>query len=68
MSQIVNGMLLPIMLYFILRLVNDRRIMGKYVNSPIQNIIAYGTDPADSPLVVMILTIFLPIFGVHLPG
>ncbi len=31
-SQIINGALLPIMLFFILRLVNDRRIMGKYVN------------------------------------
>ena len=32
-AQIINGMLLPILLVFILRLVNDRRIMGKYVNT-----------------------------------
>ena len=42
-AQIVNGMLLPILLVFILRLVNDRRIMGKYVNSALQNWIAWGT-------------------------
>ena len=32
-AQIINGMLLPILLVFILRLVNDRRIMGQYINS-----------------------------------
>jgi Mn2+/Fe2+ NRAMP family transporter len=68
-SQIINGVLLPIMLYFILRLVNDRRIMGKYVNSPVQNVIAYGTAIVLTALSsVMIVTTFLPIFGVNLPS
>jgi Mn2+/Fe2+ NRAMP family transporter len=68
-SQIINGALLPIMLYFILRLVNNRRIMGKYVNSPVQNVIAYGTAGLLTILsVVMIVTTFLPLFGVNLPS
>lgn len=33
-------MLLPIERIFILRLIDDRRIMGTYVNSPLQNVIA----------------------------
>ena len=41
-AQIINGMLLPILLVFILRLVNDRRIMGQYTNTLAKNIIAWG--------------------------
>jgi Mn2+/Fe2+ NRAMP family transporter len=29
--QVANGILLPILLIFILRLVNDRTIMGRYI-------------------------------------
>jgi Mn2+/Fe2+ NRAMP family transporter len=63
--QVINGVLLPILLVFVLRLVNDRRIMGKYVNSPLQNAIAWGTTIAISVLcAVMIASIILPIIGV----
>jgi Mn2+/Fe2+ NRAMP family transporter len=68
-SQVINGALLPILLFFILKLVNDRRIMGKYVNAPVQNFVAYGTAVVLTILsTVMIVTTFLPIFGVHLPS
>ncbi len=68
-SQIINGALLPIILYFILKLVNDHRIMGKYVNSPVQNLIAYGTAILLTILsVAMLVTTFLPLFGVNFPG
>jgi Mn2+/Fe2+ NRAMP family transporter len=64
-AQIVNGMLLPILLVFILRLVNDRRIMGKYVNSALQNFIAWGITVVLSLLsFIMILSIVLPIVGI----
>src|SRR5262249_35076041 len=36
-AQVINGMLLPILLIFILKLVNNRSIMGPYINSPLQN-------------------------------
>ena len=42
-SQVVNGAILPIILVFMLLLVNDRRIMGKYKNGPIMNILSWLT-------------------------
>ena len=63
--QVVNGVLLPILLVFILRLVNDRTIMGKYVNGRINNFIAWGTTIVLTSLcAVMILSIILPLLGV----
>jgi NRAMP (natural resistance-associated macrophage protein)-like metal ion transporter len=64
-AQIINGMLLPILLVFILRLVNDRRIMGKYVNSALQNTIAWGITGVLTVLsFIMILSIVLPAVGI----
>ena len=63
--QIINGVLLPILLVFILKLVNDKRIMGKYVNGRWNNIIAWGTTSILSVLCcVMILSIVLPMLGI----
>lgn len=42
-AQVVNGLLLPIILVVILRLVNDRELMGQYTNGPIYNLIALVT-------------------------
>lgn len=42
-SQTVNGMLLPIVLIIMLKLVNDRELMGEYVNSKRMNIITWTT-------------------------
>lgn len=53
-SQTVNGILLPIILFIMLRLINDKRIMGEYVNSRLQNILSGGTA-----IVLVILTILL---------
>ena len=41
-SQVVNGILLPFVLIFILLLVNKKRLMGPYVNGPFSNGIAWG--------------------------
>jgi Mn2+/Fe2+ NRAMP family transporter len=41
-SQIINGILLPVVLICMILLVNNKKIMGKYVNKPIQNIIGWG--------------------------
>ena len=38
-SQIVNGMLLPVVLIFMLILINDRRIMGEHTNSLLYNVV-----------------------------
>jgi NRAMP (natural resistance-associated macrophage protein)-like metal ion transporter len=43
LSQVVNGVVLPFVLIFMLRLVNDRELMGEHVNSRVYNVIAWGT-------------------------
>lgn len=43
LSQVANGILLPIVLYFMLKLVNRKRIMQEYVNKPWQNVVAWST-------------------------
>jgi len=42
-SQVINGVLLPFVLIAMLILINDRRIMGKYVNGPVMNFISWLT-------------------------
>lgn len=43
LSQTVNGILLPIVLIIMLRLVNNKEVMGGYVNSKRMNIISWAT-------------------------
>jgi len=40
-AQVLNGVLLPVILLFTLRLVNDERVMGEHVNGPVYNTIAW---------------------------
>jgi Mn2+/Fe2+ NRAMP family transporter len=40
-SQILNGMLLPVVLVCMILLVNNKKIMGVHVNKPAQNIIGW---------------------------
>lgn len=42
-TQVINGLLLPIILFAILRLANNREIMGAHVNGPIYNLGAWLT-------------------------
>ncbi|MFN8500199.1 MAG: Nramp family divalent metal transporter [Anaerolineae bacterium] len=68
--QVVNGVLLPIELLFIMRLVNDRDIMGDYVNGRLFNIGAWATTISIGALSVSLLVIsfILPLFGINLGG
>ena len=43
LSQMLNGILLPLILVLIVILVNRRELMGEWVNSPLYNLVAYGT-------------------------
>src|SRR5439155_1676347 len=43
LSQVVNGVMLPFVLIFTVRLINDRELMGRYVNSQRYNIVAWTT-------------------------
>jgi Mn2+/Fe2+ NRAMP family transporter len=40
-SQTLNGVVLPIILIVMLRLINDRRLMGKFVNGRVFNTLAW---------------------------
>ncbi len=42
-TQVINGLLLPIILFAVLRLVNDRDLMGSHVNGPLYNLGAWAT-------------------------
>jgi NRAMP (natural resistance-associated macrophage protein)-like metal ion transporter len=55
LSQTVNGILLPVVLIIMLKLVNDATIMGEYVNSKRMNIIAWITVAILILLTVMLL-------------
>jgi Mn2+/Fe2+ NRAMP family transporter len=41
--QVLNGILLPILLVFILRLINDPRLMGPLKNTRTTNLFGWGT-------------------------
>jgi len=43
-SQVANGILLPFVLIFMLKLVNKTDLMGTYKNSKLQNVIAWATS------------------------
>ena len=52
-SQVANGMLLPFVLIFMLKLVNKVELMGTYTNSRLGNIIAWGTSAIMIGLTVL---------------
>jgi NRAMP (natural resistance-associated macrophage protein)-like metal ion transporter len=56
LSQVVNGVLLPFVLVFMLILINNRALMGSYRNSPAFNLIAWATT-----ILVSLLTVALAV-------
>ncbi|HEY7127117.1 MAG TPA: Nramp family divalent metal transporter [Ktedonobacterales bacterium] len=65
--QILNAVLMPVLLVFVLKLVNNRRLMGRRVNGRIYNIIAWATTIIISILTGMyiVFQLILPLFGVR---
>ncbi|NRT94626.1 Mn2+/Fe2+ NRAMP family transporter [Clostridium beijerinckii] len=53
-SQQIAGLLSPIILTFMIILINDKRIMGEYVNNKTQNIVSWATV-----IFIIILSIIL---------
>jgi NRAMP (natural resistance-associated macrophage protein)-like metal ion transporter len=53
-SQVLNGMVLPFVLIFMLLLVNDKKLMMHYTNGPVFNVIAWVTS-----IVMIALTLLL---------
>ena len=57
-SQVLCGILLPFVLFYILKLCNDKRLMGEYTNSKAFNVISWITI-----VVLIALTAYLAIDG-----
>src|SRR5688572_8904043 len=54
-TQCVNGLLLPVILFAILKLANNREIMGEYRNHPILNVVAFSTALIVSSLSILLI-------------
>ncbi len=66
-TQVINGILLPVILIAVLKLVNNRELMGTHVNGPIYNIAAWLTTIIVSLLSIMVIisTLFPNLFSFH---
>ena len=60
LSQVLNGVLLPVVLIFMLRLINKHDLMGEYTNSRWLNVVAWATS-----LIVIALTVVLLWYTFH---
>ena len=58
LTQILNGLLLPIVLVSMMLLVNNKKIMGEYTNTLTKNVIGWS-----SVVLLIVLTILLFIFS-----
>jgi NRAMP (natural resistance-associated macrophage protein)-like metal ion transporter len=63
-TQVINGILLPVILVAILKLVNNRELMGAHVNGPVYNVAAWLTTIAVSVLSLLLVlsTLFPKVF------
>ena len=59
-TQFLNGLLLPIVLIFVLKLVNDRDLMGEHVNTLTFNIVAWVT--AVAMIVLTLVLVYTSLF------
>ncbi len=55
LSQVLNGVLLPFVLYFMLKLINNKALMGKHTNTRWFNVIAWATTVIVVGLTVVML-------------
>ncbi|MDI6604809.1 MAG: Nramp family divalent metal transporter [Thermoanaerobacteraceae bacterium] len=53
-TQVINGILLPVVLISMIMLVNNKDIMGDYINKPVNNGIAWSTI-----VILIVLTVVL---------
>jgi len=61
LSQDVNGILLPIILIYVLKIINDRSVMGDHVNGPVYNTVAWAFSVGLIALTVVLVASTLPL-------
>jgi Mn2+/Fe2+ NRAMP family transporter len=67
--QVLNGVLLPIILVFILLLINDQRLTKELKNTPTYNVIGWATFAMITLAVVIMLVMqFIGLLGIKLLG
>jgi len=54
-SQVANGVLIPFVLFFMLRLINREDLMGTYRNSRVANVIAWSTSAVMIALTIALV-------------
>jgi NRAMP (natural resistance-associated macrophage protein)-like metal ion transporter len=59
LSQVLNGITLPLILVFMLKLTNDKKLMGEYINKKGYNLIAWSTIVILVALTVVYLGLLL---------
>ena len=59
LSQVVNGVLLPVVLIYMIRLINRRRLMKEWVNPTSYNIIAWAS-------IVILVALTVALVGISL--
>jgi Mn2+/Fe2+ NRAMP family transporter len=52
---VINGILLPVVLVSMILLINNKKIMGTYVNNNLQNVIGWGAVIILTALSLMLL-------------
>jgi Mn2+/Fe2+ NRAMP family transporter len=60
-SQVISGIILPIILIIMLKLINKKELMGEHVNSKFYNIIVWGA--AIIIIVLTLILVFVSLFG-----
>jgi Mn2+/Fe2+ NRAMP family transporter len=60
LSQVLNGVLLPVVIILMLLLINRSDLMGKYKNSPLWNVIAWSTSLIVIGITLVMLWGLLP--------
>jgi len=61
LSQVLNGVLLPFILIFMIKLINKHDLMGEWTNSPWFNAISWTT-------VVVMIGLTLALVGISIRG
>jgi Mn2+/Fe2+ NRAMP family transporter len=64
-TQVINGLLLPVVLFAVLKLVNKREVMGRHVTGPLYNSAAWLTAILVTilSLLFILITLFPSAFG-----
>jgi Mn2+/Fe2+ NRAMP family transporter len=64
LSQVLNGLLLPFVLVFVILLINNEDLMGEHVNGRFWNVVSWGTTGIMGLLTVaLVVTTFFPSLG-----